>query len=445
MSLAAYPCSPISTPNKLASPSRLRWCVLTLLIVAFATVQTVFIRKPGELPVYLKAADRMIAGEPIYRTDDGPAFSYPPFFVLPFIPLALLPERVADFVWNLVNLAQAAGVVGLLFAIMRRVTRNRTPGIAWLGLAVLLSARLFVSPLEYRSHDFIVALLLLGGLVASIEKRESYAGLLLGLATACKATPLVFLPMLIVQRRFKAAGVFVAACLLVTLLPDLLFPAASGRSWSAQWYGVFVSKVDAAGPAVAHGAWRAWNPLNQSLSGTLYRLTSDCETPEFAAYDVAPFPLAPVPKRILTLLVLASVYLVSLYCCYYAGKRRESLPTRSWSDTALWSVLIAETLLLSPMTSKTHFAPLVLGVALAVLANLHAAKRNWLLAAGLTVLFLVGTCMAKDIVGRHIGTWALIAGSLTWCALICWGLNVYLLLRGDPRKSIDIEPATASP
>jgi hypothetical protein len=305
MSLATLD-APSQSPA-LSRSTSIRWLVVTLTILLLAALQTAFLPKPGELPVYLKAARRMMAGEQIYRTDDGPAFSYPPFFALPFVPLAVLPDRVSDFVWNAANLLQAGGMLYLLAAIVRPLERTAAPFAWWKWLALLLSARMFLSPLEYRSHDYSVALLLLGALLASTHKRDSLTGLLLGLATACKATPLLFLPMLMVQRRFKAAGCFVLALVIASLLPDLLYPSDSGHLWIAEWYQVFISKVGAAGPAVASGAWRAWNPLNQSLSGTLYRLTSPCETPEFADYDVAPWTLDATTRRVITIIMLAAI------------------------------------------------------------------------------------------------------------------------------------------
>jgi hypothetical protein len=422
----------------------LRWAALGAAILLLAGLQTTLINKPGELPVYLKAADRMLAGDAIYRTDDGPAFSYPPFFALPFVPLSGLPRGAVDFVWNAANLAQACGVVAMLLAIGRRLQGGAAYRFEWWQvLAVILSARLFVSPLEYRSHDYLVALMLLGALLASLRRQELLVGLLLGLATACKATPLVFLPMLMVQRRFTAAGTMIAACLLATLLPDLLFPADSGRLWVDQWNQVFISKVEVSGPAAASGAWRAWNPLNQSLSGTLYRLTTPPETPEFADYNLA-IPGVPAwLRKIVTLSSLGGIYLASLTACWWSGRGRPALRSTAWSDSAVWSLLIAEMLLLSPMTSKTHFAPLVLAVVLASIAAFDRPRRDWFLLALLGLLFLVGTCLAKDLVGRRLGTYALVAGSLTWCALLCWIASLYMIVRG-PRDDAAAQTAAAA-
>ena len=47
-------------------------------------------------------------------------------------------------------------------------------------------------------------------------------------AAACKATPLLLLPVLILQHRFRTGAWFIATLVTATLLPDLLFPERIG-------------------------------------------------------------------------------------------------------------------------------------------------------------------------------------------------------------------------
>jgi hypothetical protein len=403
------------------------WVLWGGLIAVVALVQTVCFYRHGELPVYLQGAERLVAGEAIYRHTDQPAFSYPPFFALLFVPLVWLPAAWAEWSWNALNLSLAAICLRLLWQAMQPwlVEGGPTKSSLWVYLAALLMARFVLSPLEYRSHDYLLLALMLAGLRASQQQREAWAGIWLGLATACKATPLLFLPMLLLQRRWRAAGAMSLALSCATLLPDVITPAQSGTVWVMSWYNVFVSKVDASGPAAVQGAWRAWNPLNQSLSGTVYRLTTPPGEAEFLPLAVQ---LTEAPAEVRKGVTLALLGLV--FCATLAVTcRRPAEAKRSRHDLACWCTILCAMLLLSPMTSKQHFcslaAPLLLGSARLFAA---AERRSWSASAGLGVglatVLLCGVGLAKDLVGKAPGDYALAWGSLTVCTVALWWLSV---------------------
>src|SRR5690606_14277072 len=53
-----------------------------------------------ELPVYVTGAERMLAGEEIYRRcTDAKPFTYPPFAAVPFVPVTALPAAWQPPVW----------------------------------------------------------------------------------------------------------------------------------------------------------------------------------------------------------------------------------------------------------------------------------------------------------------------------------------------------------
>ena len=190
-----------------------RRTVAVLLLIAAALAMAISRPdKPGELAVYMKAADRILHGEQIYRTDDTAAFTYPPFFVLPTVPLAPLPPYVRARVWWFVNFC-LAGVILFLIArlvwpIVARGTENDRR-LRWvLALAVaVLAGRFLTSPLEYKSHDLIVlALVVLAGY--AMAQRDGWAGVCIGLATACKATPLSVSAFVVLAKTVSCDGLF---------------------------------------------------------------------------------------------------------------------------------------------------------------------------------------------------------------------------------------------
>src|SRR5438552_8896160 len=82
------------------------------------------LRRPAELTVYVTAAERMMAGEQVYRPEDTKPFTYPPFFALPFVPLAMLPAGVQREVWWLCNLLLVVAVIGLVTRLTWPVVRT---------------------------------------------------------------------------------------------------------------------------------------------------------------------------------------------------------------------------------------------------------------------------------------------------------------------------------
>ncbi len=237
---------------------RLRKRTVAVLLLIAAVLAMVISRpdKPGELTVYMKAAERILHGQQIYRTDDTAAFTYPPFFVLPTVPLAPLPPFARARVWWFVNLCLAGVIVFLIarmiWPVVARGAENDRRLHWMLALTVaVLAGRFLISPLEYKSHDLIVlALVVLAG-YAFARERGGWAGVCIGLATACKATPLLFLPLLCWQRRYRAVACFFGVLAAATLLPDVLFPSPDGHLWVVHWYDKFVSKVQVDAPAQA--------------------------------------------------------------------------------------------------------------------------------------------------------------------------------------------------
>ena len=75
----------------------------------------------------------------------------------------------------------------------------------------------------------MVMVCILGGVLLGGRGREFGGGLLLGLAAAMKATPLLFLPVLIWQRRWRATGAMILGLSVASVAADLVLPPEDGR------------------------------------------------------------------------------------------------------------------------------------------------------------------------------------------------------------------------
>lgn len=183
-------------------------CTAPLAAVALGWVTWWSLVRPGrswvfDLRVYLAVGRAVWAGHPAYLAHNasGYGFTYPPFAALPSAVVALLPTSVAAVCWD----AAVVAVVALLAARLTRavVPRRR----AWLVLAVFALA-LVSQPVRVTLRFGQVEVFLLALVVADLSGwlRRLPRGVLIGLATAVKWTPAVFIPYLWFTGRRRAAG-----------------------------------------------------------------------------------------------------------------------------------------------------------------------------------------------------------------------------------------------
>jgi Gpi18-like mannosyltransferase len=132
-------------------------------------------------------------------------------------------------------------LIGTLFAALRlceALVRRLFPG-NWTErelahfriVSFILSLKFILAVLENQSYDSIALTFILLGLLALLSERSVLAGASLATAAALKVTPLIFLPYLLVKRRFAAAVTFAGMYVFITLLPDMLLPPK--ESWHA--------------------------------------------------------------------------------------------------------------------------------------------------------------------------------------------------------------------
>lgn len=199
------------------------------MIFAAAAYYPRFVKLPAGMETFPQAAACLWHGQVLQVCDPG--FTYPPFFALVMLPFVPMPLWLRDLVWYAVTLAATIGVFKLSETI---AGKSLTAPLAraelfWLRvLALLLSAKFILAVFENQAYDALILVAVLVGLLALSEDRPLAAGAGLALATALKATPLIFLPYLLWKRHFAAAAAFVVVYALASLLPDLLFAPPLG-------------------------------------------------------------------------------------------------------------------------------------------------------------------------------------------------------------------------
>lgn len=191
----------------------------------------------------------------------GYPFTYPPAAALALTPLVLLPLAAVKVVWTVLLAPTLAVAWWVSFrAGERGHVRAWAPTGSTLVLAVAASAVL-LDPIERNFHFGQVNLVLLVAVLLDLLGwvGEGRRGLLTGLASAFKLTPLVFLLFLVLTRQWRAASNALLAFAGAAAVGFLLLPVESWRYWTQ-----LVVHTARIGP-VARAS-------NQSVMGLLVRL-----------------------------------------------------------------------------------------------------------------------------------------------------------------------------
>jgi hypothetical protein len=192
-------------------------------------------------------------------------FTYPPFAALTMLPMSAFSSIDASWI-NVVFglLALALVLFSLLGPLARREGWSR-----WGAVAVALPLFAALEPvresLGYGQVNVLLFGLIMADLVA-LRRGWRWAGVGIGLATAIKLTPALFIIYLLVSKQWRTALVSAATAAGVTVLTHLVVPNESATYW-----GTVIFQTERVGAA-------DMTP-NQSLAGLLARMHDTTHAP----------------------------------------------------------------------------------------------------------------------------------------------------------------------
>ncbi|MFE9657741.1 glycosyltransferase family 87 protein [Micromonospora sp. NPDC006431] len=223
-----------------------RTIVQVVAVVVLAVAVTAFLREAAvrhgffDLNVYWGALNYWVHdGGQIYdflRAKTQYGFTYPPFAALVMLPMAYLPWHAAITVSVAATVVVSTVVVWwLVDPIARRAGWTR-----WFALAVALCLAAAFEPMRetvnFGQVNMLLLFLVAVDLLRLLPAGSRWAGAGIGLATAIKLTPGIFIVYLLITGRWRAAFTAMGAATGATLLAGALFPDASREFWTeALW------------------------------------------------------------------------------------------------------------------------------------------------------------------------------------------------------------------
>jgi len=347
----------------LASP-RGRWWILFALALYAVIGFFVWIRRAGDFAGYLVVGELVLANRHLYIGPDTAPNTWPPFFSLLCVPLALLARLspyLARGLWLCLNFLC---LWWALSAIARLVYGRR---LRWSSEAFSLAAppmlvpflitdRFTSSNFDHLQINIVLFALTLAGLIAIRSGRWFAGGAAVGFAAAVKVMPVVFLPYLLWRREWRgfwAASVTAAVC---SLSPVLVF--GPQRFWE---YVIAWREKVAAGWGVGK--------MNQSVWAMWDRWLGHGMVP-FGTPGVNDVPESGSP------MVTAAVVGTVLAFALLAWRRWRHRPQGAWQTAAEWSVVFAASALCSPVTWKAYLVVLLLPHTLLFAAYQHSEPAS---------------------------------------------------------------------
>ncbi|GAA3570219.1 hypothetical protein GCM10022419_058860 [Nonomuraea rosea] len=183
-----------------------------------------------DLDVYRTGGQMLLDGRPVYDYfTPAPQllpFTYPPIAAMLAVALAEMSWGTAQWVWTAGIFVALAVTVGFAF---RPVLRKHAPWV----FAFLMVACVYLMPIRDQVRFGQVDILLVALCLADCAAKRPWwpRGFLIGLATAVKLTPGVFLIYLLVTRQWRTLAMAVFAAAVLTLLPFAVIPQDAADFW----------------------------------------------------------------------------------------------------------------------------------------------------------------------------------------------------------------------
>ncbi|MDY7085834.1 MAG: glycosyltransferase 87 family protein [Actinomycetota bacterium] len=211
--------------------------LVTFLIVYLAETRNAYF----DSKVYYGAIQYWFRGDGgmVYdwlRPNTPYGFTYPPFAGLVMAPMAFLPFGVVVVIAVVATVLTTALLIWWFAGdLIRRQARP-----VWFAYGIAVCLAISFEPVRetitFGQVNTLLLTLVAGDMLLGLSRGRKWAGVGIGLATAIKLTPGIFIVYLLVTRRWRAAATASGTAAGATLLAAAIFPDESREFWtSALW------------------------------------------------------------------------------------------------------------------------------------------------------------------------------------------------------------------
>lgn len=210
--------------------SNYQW-MLFLVLLSYGSLAGEFINhrfEMADLEVYYKTAWRMIDGEGIYRDVESDPYEHyvykysPPGAIL-FMPLSLAGFTAARHIyWALLTFVFGSVLLNMKYVFNRPLLRKGHVTVS-LILATLVVGTHFFRELHLGQVNLLLLGIYIYALVLYLSGKHAGFGALLAISIFIKPFGLIFLPLLLVMRRYREVLWFVGCSTVLFFLPLVFY------------------------------------------------------------------------------------------------------------------------------------------------------------------------------------------------------------------------------
>lgn len=186
----------------------------------------------SDFEVYYKAAGRLLKGKNLYRiVDDGHyIFKYSPTSAALFIPFLIFPFGIAKIVyWLFLTFLVAEGFrlcIKIIKPSLIETPEQKSVNIILL-MALLTLAIHFLRELHLGQVNYLLLFLYILALHLYLQKKIILFALLLAISIFIKPFTLIFIPFLLLKRKYYEISLFSGFVMILCLLPFLFYGSVS--------------------------------------------------------------------------------------------------------------------------------------------------------------------------------------------------------------------------
>jgi len=394
---------------------------LSLFFVMFFIMQNVNKRFwLHDYEVYYSAANAFIHGGQVYGVAFGLGsgfYKYSPFALLIFAPFAILPFGVAKIihfvllsVFIITTIILSANLCSKYF--FNQTEKQKNNLLLFLVFLPLLPN--VYTELHLGNINIILLFIFIIALRSLLKGENILAGILIAIGILMKPHFLVFIPLLLVRKKFRSCAVIFTGLIIGVMLP-MLFTGLTGN-------------------VQLHKAWLA---IMQAHNNSLISGQDTVYSWVYRAVVQFIYPAATNHDKMSGLLVISAVALLFLAFILHHFKKEKAAGNATAVEQSNFLLEFIVLLAMVPNITVTDSEHFLLSVPLIafVIASFFSQKESlFIKAVGVFCLVLYGINI-REIVGNACASW-LTANGITGLAnilIILFGIMIY---SGWTRKNV---------